>query len=199
MAQATANTNETIQLMMIQQAETNRQQTETNKQMMIQQTTTMNNFMMLMTRNEERRQGESIIEIQQTTTPTSTITNSQYSQSQPSTSANKRKIDGIADDETTAISTVVNGMENMTDDEEIDEMTEEEQMIDIEEIQNDQSNDVRMEDNEQTRQQQLTTTTTTCTTENAVAAGDFSHQFNIKSKTNNTINSNAPFPGVNRQ
>jgi D-ribose pyranose/furanose isomerase RbsD len=37
MAKETANTNDTI------------------KQMMIQQTATMNNFMMLMTRNEERR------------------------------------------------------------------------------------------------------------------------------------------------
>jgi hypothetical protein len=46
MAKATANTNETIKLMMMQQSETMLQQTETNKQMMIQQTTTMNNSMM---------------------------------------------------------------------------------------------------------------------------------------------------------
>jgi hypothetical protein len=77
LAMETANTNDTM------------------KQMMIQQTATMNNFMMLMSRNEERRQEVPIREIQQTSTPTSTITNSQFSLSQQSTSANKRKIDGI--------------------------------------------------------------------------------------------------------
>jgi hypothetical protein len=90
LAKETANTNDTM------------------KQMMIQQTATMNNFMMLMSRNEERRQEVPVREIQQTSTPTSTITNSQFSLSQQSTSVNKRKIDGIAEDETTAVSTVVN-------------------------------------------------------------------------------------------
>jgi hypothetical protein len=52
---------------------------DTMTQMMIQQATTMNNFMMIMSRNEERRQEVPIREIQQTSTPTSTITNSQFS------------------------------------------------------------------------------------------------------------------------
>jgi hypothetical protein len=91
LAKESANTNDTI------------------KQMMIQQTTTVNNLMMLMARNEERRQEIPIGIIQQTSTPTNnTIINSQYSLSQQS-SVNKRKIDGIADDETTAISTVATG------------------------------------------------------------------------------------------
>jgi hypothetical protein len=80
----------------------------TIKQMMIQQTTTMNNLMMSMARNEERRQEIPIGEIQEKATPTSTITNSQFSLSQYSTNANKRKLNGIADDDTTAISTVAN-------------------------------------------------------------------------------------------
>jgi hypothetical protein len=80
LARESANTNDTI------------------KQMMIQQTTTMNNLMMLMARNEEKRQEIPIREIQQTSTPTSSmITNSQSSQSSQSTSANKRKCEGIAD------------------------------------------------------------------------------------------------------
>ena len=94
MAQATANTNETIKQMMIQQV-------ETNKQMMMQQTTTINNFMMLMTRNEERRQEvpireiQPIVDLQQNSTPSSTITNSQYSQSQeqPQQKIQSSKID----------------------------------------------------------------------------------------------------------
>jgi C4-dicarboxylate-specific signal transduction histidine kinase len=81
---------------------------DTIKQMMIQQTATMNNLMMLMAGNEERRQEIPLREIQQTSTPTSTITNSQFSLSQHSTNANKRKLNGIADDDTTAISTVAN-------------------------------------------------------------------------------------------
>jgi hypothetical protein len=87
----------------------------------------MNNLMMLMVRNEERRQ-EILIRIrQQTSTPTnSTITNSQYSLSQQS-SVNKRKIAGIAgiaDDETTAISTVATGTKRMEEDEGTNEMPE---------------------------------------------------------------------------
>jgi hypothetical protein len=64
LARESANTNDTI------------------KQMMIQQTTTMDNLMMIMARNEERRQEIPIREIQQTSTPTSTVTNSQFSLSQ---------------------------------------------------------------------------------------------------------------------
>jgi hypothetical protein len=75
-AKESANTNDTI------------------KQIMIQQTTTINNLMMLMARNEERRQEVPIREIQPTSTPTSTITNSQFSLSQQSTSVNKRKLEG---------------------------------------------------------------------------------------------------------
>jgi hypothetical protein len=149
MAKATANTNETIKLMMMQQSETMLQQTETNKQMMIQQTTTMNNFMMLMERNEERRQEVPIREIQpirtiqQTSTPTSMITNSQYSQSQQSTSANKRKFDGIVYDETTAVSTVINGIENMTEDGNFNDMIDD-KMEEMEEISDAQIPDVTM-------------------------------------------------------
>jgi hypothetical protein len=55
------------------------------KQIMLQQTTTMNNLMMIMARNEERRQEVPIKEIQPTSTPPSTITNSQFSLSQQST------------------------------------------------------------------------------------------------------------------
>jgi hypothetical protein len=61
LAKETANTNDTM------------------KQMMIQQTATMSNFIMIMSRNEERRQEVPVREIQQTSTPTSTITNSQFS------------------------------------------------------------------------------------------------------------------------
>jgi len=194
MAKATATTNETIKLMMLQQ-------TETNKQMMIQQTTTMNNFMMLMTRNEERRQEVPIREIQpirtiqQTSTPTSTITNSQYSQSQQSTSANKRKIDGIADDETTAVSTVINGIEHMAEEGDDNDMIDD-QMEEMEEFTGEQTHDVTMEDNEQElnqQQQQITTNTTT----NAIVAGDFSHQF--KARSTHTNKNNAPETGANRQ
>jgi hypothetical protein len=106
MARETANTNDTI------------------KQMMIQQTETMNACMMLMTRDEERRQEIPTRVIQQLSTPSSTITKSQYSQSQQSTSANKRKIDGITDDETTAISTVLNEPPTR-DEDDIDAMLEE--------------------------------------------------------------------------
>jgi hypothetical protein len=89
---------------------------DTMKQMMIQQATAMNNLMMIMSRNEERRQEVPIREIQQTSTPTSTITNSLFSLSQQSTSANKQKIDGTPDDETTSASTLVTGPEQYTED-----------------------------------------------------------------------------------
>ncbi|OEU08862.1 hypothetical protein FRACYDRAFT_249207 [Fragilariopsis cylindrus CCMP1102] len=91
MAKETANTNETM------------------KQMMIQQATTMNNLMMIMTRNEDRRQGtpisiseiQPVIDLQQGSTPASTLTNSQYSLSQEQLpSSNKRPKHGLNDDET---------------------------------------------------------------------------------------------------
>jgi hypothetical protein len=66
---------------------------DTMKNMMMQQTATMNNLMMLMTRNEERRQEIPVNIIQQPTSTqaNSTITNSQNSLSQHSTNNNKRK------------------------------------------------------------------------------------------------------------
>jgi hypothetical protein len=138
MAKESANTNTTI------------------KQMMIQQTETMNTLMMLMTRNKERRQEIPIRVIQQASTPSSTITNSQYSQSQQSTIANKRKIDGIADDETAAVSTVVNEP-NPGEKDDTDAMLEE-QSDAIEEIRTEEEeNDTTMTDkdhNTQSQQQQ---------------------------------------------
>jgi hypothetical protein len=110
----------------------------------------MNAFMMLMTRNEERRQEIPTRVIQQPSTPSSTITNSQYSQSQQSTSANKRKIDGIADDETTAIPTVLN--EPLPrDDDDIDAMLEEQaETIDEERKEQEEINDTTMTDKDHT-------------------------------------------------
>jgi hypothetical protein len=189
---------------------------QTIKQMMIQQTETMNTFMMLMARNEERQQEIPIRVLQQPSTPSSTITNSQYSQSQQSTSANKRKIDGIADDETAAVSTVVNGP-NSREDDDIDAMLEEQSDV-IEEIRNEQEeiNDTKMTDkdhnttSQQQQEQQESTginrnqqestgtagnnrnnrkqqeTTTTRITV-AIAEGDFSHQFSNKPKSTDMI------------
>jgi hypothetical protein len=175
---------------------------DTMKQMMIQQIATMNNFMMLMSRNEERRQEVPIREIQQTSTPTSTITNSQFSLSQQSTSANKRKIDGIADEETTAASTTVIGTELSIEEDDIDAMLEE-QSDAMEEIQTEQEEamDITMTDNEETtatpqqKQQEVTTKGTTT----AMAAGDFEQQFNRKKKATEQKGSNAPAIGANRQ
>jgi cell shape-determining protein MreC len=184
MAKETANTNDTI------------------KQMMIQQTATMNNFMMLMTRNEERRQEVPIRVIQQTSTPTnSTITNSQFSLSQQSTSVNKRKIDGIADDETTAASTLVIGTIQSTEEDDIDAMLEEQSEA-LEEIRAEQGEemDVTMTDNEQTttnKQQQQKQTTNTGKVTTALAAGDFEQQFNMKRQ--DKTGSSAPITGANRQ
>jgi hypothetical protein len=87
-------------------------------------------------------------EIQQIYTPTnSTITNSQFSLSQQSTSANKRKIDGIADDETTAASTLVIGIDQSTEEDDIDAMLEEKTEA-IEELQaeHEEETDVTMTD-----------------------------------------------------
>jgi hypothetical protein len=186
LAKETANTNDTI------------------KQMMIQQTATMNNFMMLITRNEERQQGIPNRVVQQMSTPSSTITNSQFSLSQQSPSANNRKCDGIADNETTAISIVVHGPENMAADEESDEMIEDqtdgtaEQQIDQRELK-----DATMEDNQQIttnqqqQQKQQAMITTTNTINTTVAAGDFRHQFNLKPSNEHTSSSTSN--GANQQ
>jgi hypothetical protein len=203
MAKATATTNNTMQQMMIQQSENMHQQAET-----------MNAFMMLMTRNEARRQETPIQEIpireipfpiretQPISTPTSTITNSQFSLSQQSTSANKRKIDGIADDETTAASTTMLGTEPSTEEDDVDAMLEE-QSDAIEEIRTEQEeiNDTKMTDidynpsnQNQQEQQEMTTNRNTTT----IAAGDFSHQFSDNPKSIDTINNNTP-TRVNRQ
>jgi hypothetical protein len=164
---------------------------DTIKPMMIQQTTTMNNLMMLMARNEERRQAVPIREIQPTSTPTSTITNSQFSLSQQSTSVNKRKLDGLADDERTAISIVETGTIRMEEDEDNDALPELNNR-------NTEIIDITTTDNEHTtpgiQEQEETTISrnTISTTE-----GDFNHQFNIqtpKTKTNDSTPS-----GVNRQ
>jgi hypothetical protein len=175
---------------------------DTMKQMMIQQTATMNNFMMLISRNEERRQEVPIREIQQMSTPTSTITKSQFSLTQQSTSANKRKIDGIADDETTAASTTVIGAEQSIEEDDIDAMLEE-QSDAMEEIRTEQEEamDITMTDNEETtappQQKQREVTTKGTTT--AMAAGDFEKQFNRKKKATEQKGSNVPAIGANRQ
>jgi hypothetical protein len=205
MAKATATTNNTMQQMMIQQSENMQQQAET-----------MNAFMMLMTRNETRRQETPIQEIpireipiptretQPISTPTSTITNSQFSLSQQSTNANanKRKIDGIADDETTAASTTMLGTDPSTEEDDVDAMLEE-QSDAIEEIRTEQEeiNDTKMTDNDydttnQSQQEQHETTTNRITT--AIAEGDFTHQFSDTPTCIDTINNNTP-TGVNRQ
>jgi hypothetical protein len=178
---------------------------DTMKQMMIQQTATISNFMMIMLRNEERRQEVPIREIQQTSTPTSTITNSQFSLSQQSTSANKRKIDGIADDKTTAASTTVIGIigtDLSIEEDNIDAMLEE-QSDAMEEIRTKQEEamDVTMTDNAeatappQQKQQEVTTNGTTT----SMAAGDFEQQFNRNKKGNKQKGSNTPVIGANCQ
>ena len=190
---------------------------DTMKQMMIQQTTTMNNLMLIMARNEEQRRQEiptNIIQ-QQTSTPSnSTMTNSQYSLSQHSTNANKRKIT-IADDETTAVSTVLNGHEQMIEDDDIDAMLEDRESA-IEELEkeetkqqniNNNSNsnndsstdDVTMTDQIETNQQQQKDITNSTNTA-SMAAGDFNHQFNTNKNTEtNNDTKNAPYTGVNQQ
>jgi hypothetical protein len=171
--------------------------------MMIQQTVTMNNFMMLMSRKEERRQEVPVREIQQTSTPTSTITNSQFSLSQQSTSVNKRKIDGIAEDETTAVSTVVNEPQQKENEDNIDAMLDK-QSNTIEEIRMEQEeiNNITMEDkdhgtNNQTQQQQQKESTPGRIT-TALVAGDFTHQFSNNTSCKDKTNHSTP-SGVNRQ
>jgi hypothetical protein len=166
---------------------------DTMKQMMIQQTATMNNFMMIMSRNKERRQEVPIREIHQTSIPTSTITYSQFSLSQQSTSASKRKIDGIADDKTTAVSTTLLGTDLSIEEDDIDAMLEE-QLDAMEEIRTEQEEamDVTMTDNAETteppQQKQQEVTTNGATT--AMAAGDFEQQFNRNKKGNEQKGSN---------
>jgi hypothetical protein len=169
------------------------------KQMMIQQTTTMNNLMMLIARNEERRQEIPIREIQQMSTPTSTITNSQFSLSQQSTSPNNQKIDGIADDETTSISTAATGTKRMEDNEDIVEMSQQQDRnIEIRET---EMNDITMTDNEQpttSKQQQQQQETTISRNTMSTTAGDFTHPFNIQPNSTDTANTSTP-TGVHRQ
>jgi hypothetical protein len=177
---------------------------DTIKQMMIQQTTTMNNFMMLMTRNEERRQEVPPIGIiQKTSKPTnSTITNSQYSLLQQSSCANKRKTDGIADDETIVASTIANESKQMEEDDKVDEMSEEQpgNIFGLQEELN-AITDTTMTDKDHTttnqqEQQGITTTNNRITT--AITEGDFSHQFNTNRTSTDTKNNSTP-TGVNHQ
>jgi hypothetical protein len=162
---------------------------ETMKQMMLQQTTTMNNLMLLMTRNEERRQDVPISIIHQVSTPSSTLTNSQYSQSQQS-SINKRKIDGIADDETTAATTAPTVRNDSEEDENVEEMEEDQSVEIAEQAEDQQQQDVIMEDDEQNRENQQETSTNR--TDTTLAAGDFNTQFP-------KINDNVPLQGANQQ
>jgi hypothetical protein len=159
---------------------------ETMRNMMMQQTATMNNLMLIMTRNEERRQEVPISIIQQTSTPSSTITNSQYSLSQ--SSANKRK-HGNNEDETTAASTVETDRDKMEEDEVAVGM-EDEHTEETEDQEEEQNQDVIMEYD--AKQQEASTNRT----ESALAAGDFDTQF---PKMNDKTSNNAPGQGVNRQ
>ena len=154
---------------------------------------------MLMTRNEEMRQGVPIREVQptretHTSTPESTLTNSQYSQSQEQPmSTNKRRLvqPNVAttalstvvkpvhpDDETTALSTVGNDTTEETDDGEYDNMVEDQ----MEPINNEQIYDVTMEDNEQTTAETIQT---------AMVAGNFS-QFKKSPQNNNNNKETKP-------
>ena len=190
MAKETANTNETM------------------KQMMIQQATTMNNLMMIMTRNEDRRQGtpisiseiQPVIELQQGSTPASTLTNSQYSLSQEQLpSSNKRPKHGLNDDETTAASTAIAVTETYTEEEDGAQAMLEEQSNETDKIQNEDNSvaidDTMMTDNDNNTtvqqhqaQQQLTTNRITT----AIAAGDFSQQFSNKPQCKGTTINNNP-------
>jgi hypothetical protein len=169
----------------------------TMKHMIMQQATTMNNPMTIMSRNEERRQEVPIQEIQQLSTATSTITNSQFSLSQQSTSINKRKCDGLADDETTAASTLVIGQDQSTEEDDIEAMLEE-QSDAIEERRTEQeAMDITMADNEQSTPTRQETTLNTANT--AIAAGYFNHQFNTDKRRNNISERPASITGANCQ
>jgi hypothetical protein len=154
---------------------------DTMKQMMMQQATTMNNLMMIMSRNEERRQEVPIREIQRLSTPTSTITNSQFSLSQQSTSVNKQKCDVIADDETTAASTLVIGQDQSTEDDDIKAILEEQSDAIEERPTEQEAMDVIMTDNKQPPpiRQEITLNAVN------IAAGDFTYQFNTDKRRNN--------------
>jgi hypothetical protein len=164
------------------------------KQMMMQQTATMNNLMLIMTKNEERRLEVPNNIIQQTSTPGSTITNSQHSLSQQSTNTNKRKsIEGTTDEgtinttptEASTATTTENEYEN-EDEDEIEAMLEEQEDGEVnEQTQNrdgNSSQDITMTDGEQPN-----------------VAGDFETQFKDKTKSTDMFGSNAPSPGANRQ
>jgi hypothetical protein len=125
---------------------------------------------------------------------------SQYSLSQQS-SVNKRKIDGIAgiaNDKTTAISTVATGTKRMEEDEGTDEMPE--QHDGIMEKQETAMTDTIMTDIDQptTSKQQQQQETTTSRNSISTTAGDFDHQFNIQPGNNNTATTSTP-TGVNHQ
>jgi hypothetical protein len=167
---------------------------DTMKQMMMQQTATMNNLMLIMTKNEERRLEVPNNIIQQTSTPGSTITNSQHSLSQQSTNTNKRKsIEGTTDEgtinttptEASTATTKENEYEN-EDEDEIEAMLEEQEDGEVnEQTQNrdgNSSQDITMTDGEQPN-----------------VAGDFETQFKDKTKSTDMFGSNAPSPGANRQ
>jgi hypothetical protein len=166
---------------------------ETMRNMMMQQNATMNNLMLIMTRNEERRQEVPININQQSSTPSSTLTNSQYSLSQQS-SANKRKYAKNGEEETAA-STVETGMEreNMEEEEITVEMEDDisvgTEVQTEEQQQEQQQQDVTMKDDEQNEEKLQEETST------ALAEGDFDTQF----PKMNDISSNAPGQGVNRQ
>ncbi|OEU23094.1 hypothetical protein FRACYDRAFT_233260 [Fragilariopsis cylindrus CCMP1102] len=101
----------------------------------------------------------------------------QYSQSQEqSTSSNKQPKHGLDDDETTALSTVENGTSDEPEEGEQEDMIEEQ----MEATTNEQSNDVTMGDNDQTRVE---------TTNTANVPGDFS-QFNNNNNNNKQTTTN---------
>jgi hypothetical protein len=161
----------------------------------------MNAFMMLMTRNEERRQEIPTRVIQQPSIPSSTITNSQYSQSQQSTSANKRKIDGIADDETTAISTVLNEPPTRDEDDIDVKLEEQSEAIEEEGKEQEEIDGTTMTDKDHNaithqQQEQQETSNTKITT--VIAEGDFSHKFSNNTNRTENINNSTP-TGVNWQ
>jgi hypothetical protein len=161
---------------------------DTMKQMMMQQTATMNNLMLIMTRNEERREVPTSVS-QLTSTPTnSTITNSQNSMSQYSHNGNKRKtIGGTTEDEITAASTVEQHDPYEAEDD-VEQMLEEQEEVvaELESQENNEdnsNNDITMTDEEQTKN-----------TPNV--AGDFDTQFKSNKNSNDIPNSS---PGTNRQ
>jgi hypothetical protein len=109
----------------------------------------------------------------------------------------------MADDDTTAVSTVVNEPQQKENEDDIDAMLEE-QSDTIEEIQTEQDeiNDITMEDKDQntaTQQQQIQQEKITNRITAAITEGDFTHQFRDKTKNIDTINNNSTPAGVQRQ